>query len=128
MRSAHYALAWLGLSLAACGSGASPRAMGGAAGASTAGAAGAPIGAAGASDEAGAAGTSDEAPTLSSTELAALAELSPGTLPSPPLDKSNRFADDPKAAAFGQELFFEPRFSGKLLDGDDDGSPSTLGH
>jgi cytochrome c peroxidase len=101
--------------------------MGGAAGASTAGAAGAPIGAAGASDEAGAAGTSDEAPTLSSAELAALAELSPGTLPSPPLDKTNRFADDPKAAAFGQELFFEPRFSGKLLDGDDDGSPSTLG-
>lgn len=32
-------------------------------------------------------------------------------LPSVPPDSTNRFADDPRAAAFGQRLFFETRFS-----------------
>ena len=35
--------------------------------------------------------------------------LSP--LPAPPPDPTNRFADDPRAAAFGETLFFDPRFS-----------------
>ena len=35
--------------------------------------------------------------------------LSP--LPPPPADRTNRFADDPRAAAFGQTLFFDQRFS-----------------
>jgi cytochrome c peroxidase len=46
----------------------------------------------------------------------------------PPPDSVNRFADDPSAAAFGQRLFFDPRFSGQLLDGDNDGSVNALGH
>jgi cytochrome c peroxidase len=40
---------------------------------------------------------------------------------------TNRFADSPAAAAFGQKLFFEPAFAGALLDGDNDGTPATLG-
>ncbi len=48
-------------------------------------------------------------------------------LPAPGPDASNRFADDPRAAKLGQALFFETAFSGKLLDGDNDGSPHTLG-
>jgi len=45
----------------------------------------------------------------------------------PPDDPSNRVADDPAARRFGQELFFEERFSGPLLEGDNDGSSATLG-
>jgi cytochrome c peroxidase len=45
----------------------------------------------------------------------------------PPPDPSNRVADDPDARAFGQRLFFDPRFSGPLIEGDNDGSSSTLG-
>lgn len=48
-------------------------------------------------------------------------------LPKPPADVTNRFADNPSAAALGQKLFFETRFSGKLTDGDNDGSRNTLG-
>jgi cytochrome c peroxidase len=66
-------------------------------------------------------------PTFTAQELAAFAILSPPKLPAPGPDKSNRVADDPRAAALGQKLFFETAFSGKLLDGDDDGSSSTLG-
>jgi len=44
-----------------------------------------------------------------------------------PADPTNRYADDPRAARFGQRLFFEPRFSGALLEGDNDGSSNTLG-
>ncbi len=46
--------------------------------------------------------------------------------PVPP-DVTNAWADDPAAAALGQALFFDPRFSGPLIDGDNDGSPGTLG-
>jgi cytochrome c peroxidase len=60
-------------------------------------------------------------------ERAALAALSPSMLPPPSADVSNQFADNPQAAAFGQKLFFESRFSGKLLEGDNDGSSHTLG-
>jgi cytochrome c peroxidase len=69
----------------------------------------------------------DPEPVLGEDELAALAALSPNTLPAPPPDASNRFADDPRAARFGQKLFFETGFSGKLLDGDNDGSANALG-
>jgi cytochrome c peroxidase len=72
-------------------------------------------------------GGGNGAPSFSAAELAALAELSPAQLPAPGPDKSNRFADDPRAAALGQKLFFEGAFSGKLLDGDNDGSATTLG-
>jgi cytochrome c peroxidase len=64
---------------------------------------------------------------FSAAETAALAALAPAQLPAPGPDISNQYADDPKVAAFGQKLFFEPRFSGELLDGDDDGSPQSLG-
>ncbi len=45
----------------------------------------------------------------------------------PPADPSNRVAELPEAARFGQALFFDPRFSGQLIDGDNDGSDATLG-
>jgi cytochrome c peroxidase len=77
----------------------------------------------GVNDDAG----SEEATAITSAERTALDSLSPATLPLPGPDVSNRFADDPAAAAFGQKLFFEKAFSGKLLDGDDNGGAHTLG-
>ncbi len=71
--------------------------------------------------------TADAPPTFTAAELSELRTLSPGTLPAPPPDPTNRFADDPKAAALGQRFFFDPGFSGALLDGDNDGSPNALG-
>lgn len=44
-------------------------------------------------------------------ELAALRSLWIGSLPPLPADPSNRYADDPRAAAFGHKLFFDTRFS-----------------
>lgn len=64
---------------------------------------------------------------FSGQELAVIRTLSPSVLPPPPVDASNRFADDAAAARLGQKLFFETRFSGKLWEGDNDGSPETLG-
>ncbi len=58
---------------------------------------------------------------------ALLSPLSPETLPPAPPDVTNRFADDPHAAALGQKLFFDPGFSGVLIEGDNDGSIHTLG-
>src|SRR6187399_3183867 len=55
------------------------------------------------------------------------AELAPAVLPAPPPDVSNRYADDPEAAALGQRLFFDMGFSGALLDLDADGGPDSLG-
>lgn len=49
--------------------------------------------------------------------------LSP--LPEPPEDPTNRYADDPKAAAFGQRLFFETAYSGPLVIGDDGENGAT---
>jgi len=69
----------------------------------------------------------DPEPSLTGAQRAKLAELSPPSLPPPPPDRSNRFADDPRAARLGQRLFFDPGFSGRLLDGDNDGSPHALG-
>ncbi len=47
--------------------------------------------------------------------------------PKLPADVSNRWADHPGAALFGQRLFFDPSLSGALLDGDNDGTPQALG-
>lgn len=58
---------------------------------------------------------------------ATLTELSPPELPAPPSDATNAVADDPAAARFGHRLFFEPRFAGRLLDGDNDGTERALG-
>ncbi|HEX5809227.1 MAG TPA: cytochrome c peroxidase [Anaerolineales bacterium] len=44
-------------------------------------------------------------------ELAALRSLWIGNLPALPADPSNQYADDPRAAALGQKLFFDTRFS-----------------
>jgi cytochrome c peroxidase len=69
----------------------------------------------------------DPDPDLSTEAYAALAELSPAVLPPPPEDASNVWADDEAAAEFGRLLFFEPRFAGSLLDGDNDGTEFALG-
>ena len=69
----------------------------------------------------------DPEPSFTAAQLAQLAELSPSSLPPPPPDVSNRFADDPRAALLGQRLFLDPGFSGQLLDGDNDGGPNALG-
>jgi cytochrome c peroxidase len=45
----------------------------------------------------------------------------------PPPDLSNRVADDPAARELGQRLFFDTSLSGRLIDRDNDGRPSTLG-
>lgn len=76
---------------------------------------------------AGQAGASDDPdPVFTPQARAALAALRYDDGP-PPVDPSNRVADDPAARTFGQKLFFDPSFSGKLLEGDNDGSPATLG-
>src|SRR5689334_21368519 len=59
--------------------------------------------------------------------LTALRLHAPDTLPSPLPDRSNRFADDARAALFGRRLFFDARLSGRLLDGDNDGGEHALG-
>ncbi|MEI9952597.1 MAG: cytochrome c peroxidase [Pseudomonadota bacterium] len=68
----------------------------------------------------------DSAPTLTSEQRAALLALRYDERP-PAADPSNRFADHPDARAFGQRLFFERGFSGRLLEGDNDGGNATLG-
>ena len=47
----------------------------------------------------------------SEDELITLRSLWIGNLPPLPVDPSNKYADDPRAAAFGQKLFFDTRFS-----------------
>ncbi len=46
-----------------------------------------------------------------SDEVAKLRNLWIGSLPPLPPDPSNKYADDPRAAAFGHSLFFDKRFS-----------------
>jgi cytochrome c peroxidase len=70
--------------------------------------------------------SSDPEPVFAPGERDALSALHYDEGP-PPSDPSNRFAEDPGARAFGQRLFFEPGFSGRLLEGDNDGSSATLG-
>jgi cytochrome c peroxidase len=62
-----------------------------------------------------------------SNESQLLRELAPDVLPPPPVDVSNRYADDAAAAAFGEKLFLDPGYSGKMLDLDNDGSSRSLG-
>jgi cytochrome c peroxidase len=66
---------------------------------------------------------------FSDAEWATVLSLSPSasTLPGAPIDVSNRYGDDPAAAALGEKLFFETGYSGKLLDIDNDGSAKSLG-
>jgi cytochrome c peroxidase len=74
----------------------------------------------------GAAGADDPAPTFTADERAALAKLRYDDA-APPVDPSNHVADDPAARLFGQRLFFDSSLSGKLLEGDNDGTIATLG-
>jgi cytochrome c peroxidase len=61
-------------------------------------------------------------------QLAVIATLAPAELPAPPPDPTNAWADDPAAAELGRAFFFDPLFSGELLDSDNDGSQHALGH
>ena len=47
----------------------------------------------------------------SEEEMNSLRSLWIGSLPPLPADPSNKYADDPAAAALGQKLFFDTRFS-----------------
>jgi len=69
----------------------------------------------------------DPEPTWTAETRAALAALAPSPLPPAPPDVTNKWADDPRAATFGRRLFFDADFSGKLLDGDNDGTDHALG-
>jgi cytochrome c peroxidase len=79
----------------------------------------------------GSAGSQAEMPAgdgiVGSAARAKLAKLSAAELPAPPEDVSNRYADDPAAAALGQRFFFDRGFSGALLDSDNTGGAGTLG-
>lgn len=66
------------------------------------------------------------APVLDEATLSALHRLRYDDAP-PPADPSNRVADDADAALFGQRLFFDASFAGRLLEGDNDGTVGTLG-
>jgi len=65
-----------------------------------------------------------DAAVLSMAELAEAAKLSP--LPAVPADTTNAFAENAKAAALGQMLFFDKSYSGALAIGDD-GTNGGLG-
>ena len=52
--------------------------------------------------------------TWSKQEKAILRSLWIGSLGSAPVDPSNKYSDNPKAAAFGRKLFFEDHFSGNM--------------
>jgi cytochrome c peroxidase len=82
-----------------------------------------------AEDPSGAAGqlVDDPDPKITVHDWQQLRELAPAQLPKPGPDATNAWADDARAADFGQALFFDARFSGTLLDGDNDGSPNALG-
>jgi len=91
----------------------------------SAGSAGA-VGAAGSAGASGGAVDDDPDPVITSSIRAALGELRYDSAP-PSLDPSNRVDGDAAARAFGHRLFFEPALSGRLLEGDNDGTSSTLG-
>jgi cytochrome c peroxidase len=69
----------------------------------------------------------DPDPVLTDAVRATLLSMALSSVPPPPPDVTNHWADDPAAAHLGQKLFFDPSFSGKLLDGDNDGSEHALG-
>jgi cytochrome c peroxidase len=78
--------------------------------------------------------------SVAGTEITPAAELADGLftqaewemiralspLPALPPEPTNRYADDPAAAALGQKLFFEPEYAGPIITGDD-GSNGGLG-
>jgi cytochrome c peroxidase len=66
-------------------------------------------------------------PDLPADVLVRLRALSPAELPAARPDPTNAYADDLQAAKLGHALFFDSRFSGPLLDSDNDGAPGTLG-
>jgi cytochrome c peroxidase len=49
--------------------------------------------------------------SFTEAEKATIASMSLASLPPPPTDPTNRYADDPAAAAFGATLFFDQRMS-----------------
>ena len=73
-------------------------------------------------------GGSGSVPVLTQSTQRALQNLSPVALPAPPPDSSNRYADDPAAATLGKQFFFDPGFSGPLLDEDNRGGSQSLGN
>jgi cytochrome c peroxidase len=72
-------------------------------------------------------GDPDPDPVFTAEQTVAIQALAPDPLPLPPVDRTNRFADDPAAALLGQRLFYDTTLSGPLLDTDNDGSKDTLG-
>lgn len=80
----------------------------------------------GSSSSEGSSGTPPRSPEPTAEEWARLQTLRYDDGP-PPADASNAWADDQAAALLGQRLFFDPRFSGPLLDGDNDAGADTLG-
>jgi cytochrome c peroxidase len=76
---------------------------------------------------AGGGGSAQPAPSEDDAARAALSAQALDPAAAPPADPTNRFADDPRAAALGQRLFFDPGFSGQLVDSDNNGSVGTLG-
>jgi cytochrome c peroxidase len=96
--------------------------------AASAGSAGAPPSTSGgAGGSSGGAVDDDPDPQLTDADWEKLRELAPAELPAPAVDATNDLADDAAAASFGQALFFDARFSGALLDGDNDGTAAALG-
>lgn len=82
----------------------------------------------GGTPEGGAGGAGPSASSgFSDADRATLATLAPAVLPPAPVDVSNQYGDDPRAAALGERLFFDAGYSGKLLDIDNDGSERSLG-
>jgi cytochrome c peroxidase len=59
-------------------------------------------------------GRDTEQPFLSRAEMVIARSLGP--LGPPPVSPTNRVADDPRAAALGQQFYFDARFSGPLVD------------
>ena len=76
---------------------------------------------------AGGGSPSSAPPSEDEAARAALAAHALDGAAAPPTDPTNRFADDPRAAALGQKLFFDAGFSGQLIDEDNNGSVATLG-
>jgi cytochrome c peroxidase len=107
-------------------SGSAGSAMGGQGG-SASGAGGQAGSASGSGGRAGGTGGVGGAAGFTDAEWQLLRQLAPDALPPPVKDVSSRYADDEAAAALGEKLFFDPGFSGKLLDLDNDGSSRTLG-
>jgi cytochrome c peroxidase len=56
-------------------------------------------------------GSANRPPSWTEAEISLLRGLWIGSLPALPPDPSNAYADDPRAAALGERLFFDTRFS-----------------